>query len=169
MSGSTPVVSDGMIEVRVLNSWTPPVGDADPVLTATAFMAGTDITCDLLGDGLNRGTNENAVVIDRLCFAQTGEAPGSFTDTVDLTYGWNPQGDNADTAYGVLTPGSVKAIAIRYGAPHGSDATAGQVVDIIQSKPGQQVRVPVARNEELRVTQKQFIPAGGTHKDVELT
>lgn len=169
MSGTTPVVSDGMIEVRVLNSWTAPAAGASPVLTDAAWTAGTDITCDLLGDGLNRNTNENAVVIDRLCFAQTGEAPGSYAEEVNLTYAWNPQDANSGTAYGTLTPGSDKALAIRYGVAHGTAGTAGDKVDIIRVTPGQQVRVPVARNEELRVTQKQFIPAGGTYKDVALT
>lgn len=169
MPGVAETVMDGMIEVRVLNSWTPPTAGASPVLTATDFTAGTDITCDLLGDGLSRNTNENPVVIDRLCMQQTGEAPGSYSEEVDLTYAWNPQDANTDTAYGVLTPGSSKTLAIRYGVPHGTAATAGQKVDIIQVRPGQQVRVPVARNEESRVTQKMFIPAGGTFKDVALT
>lgn len=169
MPGVAETVMDGMIEVRVLNTWSAPASGAEATLAATAFTAGTDITCDLLGDGLSRTTNENAVVIDRLCMEQTGEAPGSYSEEVNLTYAWNPQDDNTDTAYGVLTPGSSKTLAIRYGVPHGTAAAAGQKVDIIQVRPGQQVRVPVARNEESRVTQKQFIPAGGTFKDVALT
>lgn len=163
MPGVNPVVSDGTIEVRVLSSFT------GPGLTASAFTAGTDITCDLLGDGLSRNTNENAVVIDRLCAAQVGEKPGSYSEEVSLTYAWNPQDANAATAYGTLTPGSAKWLAIRYGVAHGTAAAAAQKVDIIKVVPGQQVRVPVARNEELRVTQKQFIDAGGTLKDVVLT
>src|SRR5690606_8334928 len=107
-------------EVRVLSSWTAPTAGDDPELTVTAWAAGTDITCDLLGDGLNRNTNENAVVIDRLCFQQTGEAPGSFLEEVNLTYAWNPQDANTATAYGTLTPGSDKALAIRYGIAHGT-------------------------------------------------
>ena len=169
MPGVAETVMDGMIEVRVLTSWTPPAAGASPVLTATAFTAGTDITCDLLGDGLSRATNENAVVIDRLCMAQTGEAPGSYSEEVNLTYAWNPQNANTATAYGVLVPGSSKTLAIRYGVAHGTAAAAAQKVDVIQVRPGQQVRVPVARNEENRVTQKQFIPAGGTYKDVVLS
>lgn len=169
MPGVAETVMDGMIEVRVLTAWTPPTAGSSAVLTATAFTAGTDITCDLLGDGLSRNTNENAVVIDRLCMKQTGEAPGSYTEEVNLTYAWNPQDTNTATAYGVLTPGSSKTLAIRYGIAHGTAAAAAQKVDIIQVRPGQQVRVPVARNEENRVTQKQFIPAGGTFKDVVLT
>lgn len=169
MPGVAETVMDGMIEVRVLDAWAAPDPGDDPVLTATAFDAGTDITCDLLGDGLSRNTNENAVVIDRLCMQQTGEAPGSYSEEVSLTYAWNAQDDNTATAYGVLTPGSSKTLAIRYAIAHGTDAAAAQKVDIIQVRPGQQVRVPVARNEENRVTQKQFIPAGGTFKDVVLT
>ena len=169
MPGVDPVVSDGMIEVRVLSSWTPPSAGASPALTTAAWTAGKDITCDLLGDGLSRNTNENAVVIDRLCFQQTGEAPGSYAEEVTLTYAWDPQDANTDTAYGLLTPGSDKTLAIRYGVAHGTTGTTGDKVDIIQVIPGQQVRVAVARNEELRVTQRMFIPAGGTFKDVALT
>lgn len=169
MPGVAETVMDGMIEVRVLTSWTPPAAGASATLTATAFTAGTDITCDLLGDGLSRNTNENAVVIDRLCMQQTGEAPGSYSEEVNLTYAWNPQGVNTGTAYGTLPPASSKTLAIRYGVAHGTAAAAAQKVDIIQVRPGQQVRVPVARNEENRVTQKMFIPAGGTFKDVALT
>ncbi len=163
MPGVSPVVSDGAVEVRVLTTYTP------GTLTATNFTAGVDITCDLLGDGLSRSTSENAVVIDRLCFKQTGEAPGSFTEEVTLTYAWNPQDTNTATAYGTLTPGSEKYLAIRYGKAHGTTAAAGDKVDVIKVNPGQRQRVPVARNEELRVTQKMFIPAGGTTYDLALT
>ena len=163
MAGTTPVVSDGAIEVRVLNEF-----DAEAGLTDAEFEAGTDITCDLLGDGIDRSTSENAVVIDRLCYRQTGEAPGSFSEEVTLTYAWSPQSSEAGTAYATLAPGSKKALAIRYGVAHGTDAEGSQKVDVIEVIPGQRQRVAVARNEELRVTQKQFIPAGGVHYDVVL-
>lgn len=169
MSGVAPVVSDGMLTIVVLNTWTEPVPPASAVLSATDFTGGTDITCDLLGDGLDRNTTENAVVIDRLCFKQTGEAPGSYNEEITLTYAWNPQDANTTTAYGVLTPGATKYLAIRYGVAHGTAATASEKVDVIKVIPGQQIRVPVARNEELRIQQKMFIPAGGTYKDVVLS
>lgn len=169
MPGTNAPVSDGMIEIRVLNAWTPPTGGASPALTVTQWAAGTDITCDLLGDGLSRSTSENAVVIDRLCMKQTGEKPGSYSEEVTLTYAWDPQDANVATAYGVLVPGSEKAIAIRYGVAYGTAGAAAQKVDIVQTVPGVQQRVPTARNEEMRVTQKQFVTAGGTYKDVALT
>lgn len=169
MAGVDPVVSDGMLEIRVLDAWTAPDAGDPAVLTVAAWTAGTDITCDILGDGLNRSTEENAVVIDRLCFAQTGEAPGSYAETVELTYAWNPQDTATDTAYVVLVPASNKTLAIRYGVPHATAGAAAQKVDLIQVQPGQQQRVAVARNEEMRTLQKQFIPAGGVYKDVALT
>lgn len=169
MPGTNAPVSDGMIEIRVLNSWVPPTGGASPALTVTQWAAGTDITCDLLGDGLSRSTSENSVTIDRLCMKQTGEKPGSHSEEVSLTYAWDPQGVNTSTAYGTLTPGSEKAIAIRYGIAYGTAGAAAQKVDIVQIVPGVQQRVATARNEELRVTQKQFVAAGGTYKDVPLT
>ena len=169
MPGTNAPVSDGMIEIRVLDAWVPPAAGGDAALTVTQWAAGTDITCDLLGDGLSRSTTENAVVIDRLCMKQTGEKPGSYSEEVTLTYAWDPQGVNASAAYGVLTPGSEKAIAIRYGVAYGTAGAAAQKVDIIQTVPGVQQRVATARNEEMRVTQKQFVAAGGTYKDVALT
>lgn len=163
MSGVTPVVSDGQLMVRALTTFT------GPGLTATAFTAGSDITCDLLGDGLSRDTSENAVTIDRLCHKQVGESPGSSLESVELTYAWNPQDANTATAYGVLAPGSVKFLAIRYGVPHATAGASGQKVDIIKVICGEQRRVPVARNEEMRVVQKMFVQPGGTSRDVALT
>lgn len=160
--GIDPVVLDGAIEIRVLNSY-------DGSLSAAEFDAGVDITCDLLGDGLDRSMTENAVVIDRLCMRQTGESPGTFAETVNLTYAWNPQSEDTDTAYGTLIPDSLKYLAVRYGVQHGTAGAAGQKVDVITTRPGQRQRVAVARNEESRVTQKQFIPAGGVDYDVVLS
>lgn len=162
MAGVDPVVFDGAVEVRVLNSF-------DGALTVAEWNAGVDITCDLLGNGLDRSMSENAVVIDRLCMRQTGEAPGTFAETVNLTYGWNPQSEDTDTAYATLVPDSQKWLAIRYGIAHGTAGAAGQKVDVISTKPGQRQRVAVARNEEGRVMQKQFIPAGGVEYDLELS
>lgn len=163
MTGVAAVVSDGKLMVRVLNSFT------GPGLTAALFTAGTDITCDLLGDGLSRDTNENAVTIDRLCSKQVGESPGSTIESVELTYAWNPQDANTATAYGTLTPGSVKWLAIRYGLDHATAGASGQKIDIIKVVCGEQRRVPVARNEELRVVQKMFVAPGGTIRDLALT
>lgn len=162
MAGVDPVVLDGSVEIRVLNTFA-------GTLTVAAWTAGVDITCDLLGDGLNRSMNENAVTIDRLCSRQTGEAPGSFSEGVDLTYAWDPQSVLTTTAYATLVPYSEKFLAVRYGIPHGTAGAAGQKVDVIQTKPGRRQRVPVARNEESRVTQKQFIPADGVKYDIALT
>lgn len=161
--GVEPVVLDGAIEIRVLNSF-----DGESV-SVSEWEAGVDITCDLLGDGLDRSMTENAVVIDRLCMRQTGEAPGTFAETINLTYAWNPQSDETDTAYATLVPDAQKYLAVRYGVLHGTAATAGDKVDVISTIPGQRQRVAVARNEEARVTQKQFIPAGGVEYDVPLT
>lgn len=169
MPGTNAPVSDGMIEIRVLDTWVPPAAGEDAELTVAQWEAGTDITCDLLGDGLSRSTTENSVVIDRLCMKQTGEKPGSYSEEVTLTYAWDPQGLNTAAAYGVLVPGSEKALAVRYGVEYGTAGAAAQKVDIVQTVPGQQQRVPTARNEEMRVTQKQFVTAGGTYKDVPLT
>lgn len=168
MPGTNAPVSDGMIEIRVLDSWVPPVAGAAPKLSISQWDAGIDITCDLLGDGLSRSTTENSVTIDRLCMKQTGEKPGSTSDEVSLTYAWDPQGPNTATAYGVLTPGSEKTLAIRYGVPFGTKGATAQKVDIVQVVPGVQQRVATARNEEMRVTQKQFVAAGGTYTDVAL-
>jgi len=163
MPGIDPVILDGAVEVRVLTTFN------GTTLTAAAFTAGVDITCDLLGDGLNRSMNENAVVIDRLCSRQTGENPGSYSESVELTYAWDPQSVLTTTAYATLVPYSTKYLAIRYGIAEGTPAVAGQKVDVVTTKPGQRQRVPVARNEESRVTQKQFIPAGGVVQDIALT
>lgn len=162
MAGVDPVVLDGAIEIRVLNSF-------DGGLTVTEWAAGVDITCDLLGDGLDRSMSENAVVIDRLCMRQTGEAPGTFTEAVNLTYAWSPQSADTDTAYATLVPDAKKYLAVRYGVAHGTAGAADQNVDVIETIPGQRQRVAVARNEESRVMQKQFIPAGGVHYDIPLT
>jgi hypothetical protein len=162
MAAINPVVLDGAVEIRVLNNFS-------GTLTVANWTAGVDITCDLLGTGLNRSMNENAITIDRLCSRQTGEAPGSFAESVDLTYAWAPQSVATDTAYATLVPDSEKFLAVRYGVPWGTAGATGQKVDVIRTKPGRRQRVPVARNEESRVMQKQYIPADGVTYDLALT
>lgn len=162
MAGVTPIVNDGMTEVRVLTTFA-------GTLTTTAFEAGIDITCDLTGDGVARSLSEETVTVDQLCKAQVGEQPGSYTESLDLTYHWNPQDEGTESAYATLVPGTKKFIAIRYGVPYGTAAAAGQVVDVIEAVPGQRQRVATGRNETTKSTQKMFVQAGGTHYDVALT
>ena len=156
------IIGDGMVRVVVLTAFT-------GTLTATAFNAGTDITCHITSDGFNRAMNQDTVNDDRLCSTQSGEEPGRFNESLDLTYVWDQQGATDNLAYTTLTPGSKKFLAVRYGKAFTAAGVAGDKVDVIAFGAGRQGRNAVAANEKLKISQKLFIPADGVVYDLPLT
>jgi hypothetical protein len=157
------VVGDGMLKVALITTFTP------PTLAATAAIAGVDVTCEFTVDGFNRAGSEATVTDDRLCSTETGEEPGRFTPSLDTIYVWDQQNDEDYLLYGTLKRGVKRFFVVRYAMPYTTPFAAGQTVDVIDFTAGQQMRQAVAANEKLKINQKQFIAAGGEHRDLVLT
>jgi hypothetical protein len=155
-----------MVRVSVITAFT---GTA---LTAVAATAGDDITCYFTSDGFNRALNQAAVTDDRLCSTQSGEDPGRYNETLDVTYIWDQQNvvPAENLAYTTLVPGTRKFLVVRYAMPYTTAYAAAQKVDVIAITPGIRSRMNVAAgNEKLKPGQKLFIPAAGVTYDLALT
>jgi peroxiredoxin family protein len=158
------VIGDGMVRVSVITAFT-------GTLTAVAATAGADITCFFTSDGFNRALNQAAVTDDRLCSTQSGEDPGRYNETLDVTYIWDAQNTVPanNLAYTTLVPSVQKFLVVRYALPYTSAYAAAQKVDVIAVTPGIRQRMAVAANEKLKTGQKLFIPADGVTYDLALT
>lgn len=158
------IIGDGMVKVTWITTFS-------GTLAATAVTAGKDLTCYLTGDGFNRSVSEDAVADDRLCSVQDGEDPGRFKESLELMYVWDQQdGTPTDNvAYDTLTRGVKGFFVVRYGILFSTANAAAQKVDVIAATMGERRRMPVTKNEKLKITQKAFIPAGGVTYDLALT
>jgi hypothetical protein len=159
------VIGDGNVRVSVITTYV-----SGTLLAATA-TAGKDITCYFTSDGFNRAIQQAAVVDERLCSTQSGESPGRYNETLDITYIWDQQNGTPtnNEAYNELVPGSNKYLVVRYGLPYTTAYAAPQKVDVIAFGAGQRGRMAIAANEKLKIGQKLFIPADGVVYDQALT
>ena len=159
------IVGDGMVRVSVVTTYN------GTVLLAATATAGVDITCYFTSDGLNRAIQQAAITDDRLCSTQSGEDPGRYNETLDVTYIWDQQNTTPtdNLAYTTLVPGAKKYLVVRYGVPYTTAYAAAQKVDVLTFTGGRQGRMAVAANEKLKIGQKLFIPADGVVYDQALT
>lgn len=157
------VIGDGMVKVGVITAFT-------GTLAAAAAIAAVDITCYFTSDGFNRALNQAAVTDDRLCSTQSGEDPGRYNETLEVTYVWDPQNGTPaqNLAYTTLIPNTKKFLVVRYGIPFDQPFAADDIVDVIAVTPGIRQRMAVAANEKLKTGQKLFIPADGVKYDIEI-
>lgn len=158
------VIGDGMVRVSWITSFA-------GTLTAAAATAGVDLTCYFTSDGFNRAMSQDSIVDDRLCTTQSGEDPGRYKETLDLTYVWDQQNitPSENLAYTTLVPGTKGFFVVRYAKLFTDAYAAAQKVDVIAATAGQRQRVAVAANEKLKTMQKMFLPAGGVTYDLALT
>lgn len=131
-------------------------------LTAGAVL---DLTCYLTGDGLTTETSENNVEDPRLCSKAVFENRGDFTDTMELTYVFNPAVPTDDEARLALPPGTRGFVVLRWAIDHEVAITAGQEVDVYPIEMGQQRKQTPGRNGVHRITQKPFV-VGTVARDV---
>lgn len=164
MSALDGVPADGNLKVL----WVPAIDNTEAPTVAELTATGVvDLSCLITADGFNRAVNETAINDQRLCHTQDGEAPGRSSETLDLTYAFDPQStsvtDNA--AYVTLKQGTKGHVVARYGMPWDEEIAADQVVDVIRGTAGRQAKQAIAANDILKVNQKIFIPAGGVTPD----
>lgn len=168
MAGEIPpgVVADGNIRA----TWVPTLADPEsPKKTELDAPAAVDLSCFLTKDGLTRGGDEQTVNDERLCSRQVYEAPGTYTDTLDLTYVYDAQSIDKDKngAYMTLKHLTEGFVVLRYGLPFEDDNTIGDLLDVIPVTCGVQRKQAPEANSKLKVTQKMHV-TGRTRADVAL-
>ncbi|GGM27148.1 hypothetical protein GCM10011608_09940 [Micromonospora sonchi] len=148
------VTTNGTVAVRFV----PAIADpAAPTVTEVNAVSSVDLSCYLTGDGYNAETSENTVEDPRLCSKQIFEARGDYTDTLELTYVFNPASPDDDEARTTLPPGTAGFLVTRWGVDSEDAFATGDIVDVIPFESGAQRKNAPARNSVHRITQKQFI------------
>ena len=168
MAGEVPPgsVADG----NIMALWVPALADPSaPKVTECTAPGVVDLSCYLTKDGLNLGGDEQTITDDRLCSTQTFEAPGTYTDTLDVVYVYNaqsalPADNGAHLTLKHLTTGY---IVLRYGLPFEEAPEAAQVVDVLTVSCGVQRKQAPEANAKLKIGQKMHV-TNSTHRDVAL-
>lgn len=124
-----------------------------------------DLTCYLTGDGLNTDTSENNVEDPRLCSKQVFENRGDFTETMELTYVFNPGSPADDEARLGLPAGTKGYIVLRWAVDSETAIAAGQEVDVYPVELGKQRKQTPGRNGVHKIMQKPFV-VGAVAEDV---
>jgi len=135
--------------------------------TKAELTAGTvlDLSCYVTGDGLATETTENTIEDPRLCSKQVFEARGDYTDTLELTYVFNPEQPTDDQARITLRPGTRGYIVLRWAVDSELPVDTGDQVDVYPVDFGVQRKQAPTRNGQHRITQKAFV-TGPVRRDV---
>jgi len=133
----------------------------------TEINAGTslDLSCYLTGDGLTTETSENTTEDPRLCSKQIFEARGDYTDTMEITYVFNPASPDDDEARLALPAGTSGFFVIRWAVDSEDAVATADLVDVIPVEMGVQRKNTPTRNGVHKITQKPFI-TGKVYRDV---
>ena len=166
MAVPTSVTSEGNVIVQ----FGPAIAATDaPKLTEASATGAVPLHCALTKDGLVLGGDQESGTDDRLCSRQSFEIPGSYTDTLDITYVYNPQAtlpaDNL--AYTTLKQGVTGFVVVRWGTPHETALAVGDKVDVYPVTAGIQRKQAPEANATLKTSQKLFV-TGPVQRDVAL-
>lgn len=146
--------------------WIEAIADIDaPELDEITALTSLDVSCYVTGDGLNPETSENNIEDPRLCSKQVYEQPGDFTDTLEITYVFNPASPADNEASLTIQPGATGFVFLRWGVDSDQPYAAGDIGDVYQVTAGQQRKQTPGRNGVHRIMQKLFV-TGRTAKDV---
>lgn len=138
---------------------------AAPDLNEITAVTSLDVSCYLTADGLSPATSEQTIEDPRLCSRQTFEQPGDFTDSIELTYVFNPASPADDEARLALPRGTTGYLVIRWGVDSDQAFAAGDIVDLYPVTFGVQRKQPPARNGIHKIMQKPFV-TGEVIRDV---
>jgi hypothetical protein len=138
---------------------------AEPVLAEINAITALDFSCYATGDGVSAETNESNVEDPRLCSKAVYEQPGDTTDTLEITYVFNPKSPSNNEAHLELTPGRKGFVLLRWGVDSDVAWAADDIVDVYPVTLGAQRKANPTRNAVHRITQKCFV-TGKVNKDV---
>lgn len=136
-----------------------------PKLTEISAVSTLDFSCYATGDGFAAETSENNVEDPRLCSKAVYEAPGDHTDTLELTYVFNPASPANNEAHLELTGGRKGFIVVRWGVDSATAWTIGDIVDVYPVTLGVQRKANPTRNSVHKIMQKCFV-TGEVRRDV---
>lgn len=164
MSQPVAVTSNG----TMLALWVPAIASLSAP-TVAELTAGTvvDLSCYITGDGLATEVTENTIDDPRLCSKQIYSQPGDQSNTLELTYVFNPASPSDDEARLTLVEGTQGYVVLRWAVDFEDAIAAGDLVDIYPVIAGVQRKVPAARNGVHRITQRMHV-TGEVLRDVEV-
>lgn len=161
-SQPTSVTSNGTTLVLLV----PTIANlAAPTVAELTAGSVVDLSCYITGDGLSTEVTENTIDDPRLCSKQIYSQPGDQSNSLELTYVFNPASPDDDEARLALTEGSQDYVVIRWAMDSDTAIAAGQEVDIYPKLAGVQRKIPVARNSVHRITQRMHV-TGEVLRDV---
>ena len=147
----TAVVADGNLKVL----WVPAIADPTAPTVAELTAAGViDLSCYLTKDGFQTGGDEQTITDERLCSTQTFEAPGTYSDTLDLIYTYDPQSSVTTEPHNALKRLTKGHIVARWGTAYDEPITASDLVDVIPGQAGVQRKQAPESNSTLKMAQK---------------
>lgn len=151
----------------MLALYVPVIADylSGPTVDELTGESAVDLTCQITGDGLVPDTAENNVEDPRLCSKQIFEGRGDFTDSLEITYVFNPGSESDDVARLTLTPGTRGYVVLRWALAYETAIAAGQEVDVYPIEAGVQRKQQPTRNGVHRIAQKLFV-IGEVARDV---
>lgn len=138
-----------------------------PKLTEINAVTSLDFSCYATGDGVAAETSEQNIEDARLCSKALYEAPGDRTDTLEITYVFNPKVPASDEARLELTEGRKGFVLIRWAVDSDTVFAVGDIADLYPATLGAQRKNNPTRNSVHKITQKCFV-TGAVHKDVVL-
>lgn len=136
-----------------------------PTLTEIGAASALDFSCYATGDGVSAETSEQNIEDARLCSKAVYEAPGDRTDTLEITYVFNPLVPTSDEARLELTEGRKGYILLRWAVDTETAFGAGDIGDLYPVTLGAQRKNNPTRNSVHKITQKCFV-TGAVQKDV---
>lgn len=146
----------------------PTVADLEePTLVEIAAVSSLDFSCYATGDGIAAETSENNVEDPRLCSKAVYEAPGDRTDTLEITYVFNPKSPANNEAHLELVEGRKGFVLIRWAVDAEDAWAAADIADLYPVTLGAQRKNNPTRNGIHKITQKCFV-TGRVNKDVVL-
>lgn len=145
------VKAEGAVKVAWVSSF------ADPEHPQTSdFTDALDMSLTFLAGGFTlaaaQETGEDRRFGSKEVFSELGRVTFSIEDA---TYVYDPQNDDADSAYGTLKAGTDGFWVLRYGLDINTDWADGQVVDIQASTCGFQRKQPPPDNDQFAKLQVQ--------------
>lgn len=138
---------------------------AEPVLAELSAGGALDFSCYATGDGIAAETSESNVEDPRLCSKSVYEQPGDTTDTLEITYVFNPASPDDNEAHIELVQGRKGFVIIRWAVDSDDAFAAADIVDVYPVTLGAQRKANPTRNGVHKITQKCFV-TGKVQKDV---
>lgn len=142
-------------------------GSGIPTTTELNAVSSEELSCYITGEGLNWETSENTIEDPRLCSKQVFQARGDFTDSLEITYVFNPASAADNKAALKLVAGVKGFIALRWAVDVENVWAIANIIDVVPVEAGQPRKMTAARNGVHRIVQKLYV-TGTVLRDVAL-